>query len=226
MNRVGPSVPHGAEGSLRGVYDSLLAAYGPQRWWPADTPFEVMVGAILTQNTAWTNVEKALARLAERTPLTPDALLCLSPAELAELIRPVGYFNVKAARLRAFCAAFLAAGGERGLGALDTEALRARLLQMHGVGPETADDMLLYAFHRPVFVIDAYTRRLFARLALIGGDEGYETLRALFERALGPDRALFNEYHALVVRHAKDICRARRPLCGDCVLREGCPSAA
>jgi endonuclease-3 related protein len=182
-----------------------------------------MVGAVLTQNTAWSNVEKALARLAGRIPLTPQALLDLPEPELAGLLRPVGYFNVKATRLRAFCAALLAAGGEAALAAEDTASLRRRLLAMHGIGPETADDMLLYAFERPVFVVDAYTRRLFGRLGVLAGGEGYEAIRTLFEQALGPDTALFNEYHALIVRHAKHLCRARRPLCSDCVLRDGCP---
>lgn len=211
---------------LREVFDALLAAHGPQHWWPADTAFEVMVGAVLTQNTAWTNVEKALARLTERIALTPGALLALPEPDLAGLLRPVGYFNVKAARLRAFCAALLAAGGEAGLAAEDTASLRRRLLAMHGIGPETADDMLLYAYQRPVFVVDAYTRRLFARLGVLDGAEGYEAVRALFEQALGRDTALFNEYHALIVRHAKDVCRARRPLCDGCVLRDGCPAAS
>jgi endonuclease-3 related protein len=185
-----------------------------------------MVGAILTQNTAWTNVEKALGHLTSRIPLTPEAVLDVPEPELAVLLRPVGYFNVKAARLRAFCSALLAAGGEGALAAEDTVSLRRRLLAIQGVGPETADDMLLYAFARPVFVVDAYTRRLFGRLGLLDGSEGYEAIRTLFEQALGPDRALFNEYHALIVRHAKDLCRARRPLCAECVLRDGCPSAA
>jgi endonuclease-3 related protein len=210
---------------LRSVFDALLDHYGPQHWWPADTPFEVMVGAVLTQNTAWTNVEKALVRLAGRVPLTPTALIALPEPDLAELLRPVGYYNVKAARLRAFCAGLLEAGGESGLAALDTMPLRQLLLAMHGVGPETADDMLLYAFDRPVFVIDAYTRRLFARLGLIDGGEGYEVLRAWFEQSLGADVPLFNEYHALIVHHAKHLCRSRRPLCEDCTLRHGCAGA-
>jgi endonuclease-3 related protein len=207
---------------LRAVFGVLRAAHGPQHWWPAETPFEVMVGAVLTQNTAWTNVEKALARVTARIPLTPRALLDLPEPELAALLRPVGYFNVKAARLRVFCAALLAAGGEPALARESTASLRRRLLAMHGIGPETADDMLLYAFERPVFVVDAYTRRLFGRLGMLDGGEGYETIRALFERALGADTALFNEYHALIVRHAKEICRARRPLCDSCALRGGC----
>jgi endonuclease III related protein len=216
-----------AQAPLREIFERLLANHGPQHWWPAETPFEVMVGAILTQNTAWTNVEKALDQVrARRIALTPAALLALPEPELAVLLRPVGYFNVKAARVRAFCAALCEAGGEAGLAVLDTSGLRARLLAMHGIGPETADDMLLYAFERPVFVIDAYTRRLFARLGLIAGGEPYEVLRAWFEQALGPDAALYNEYHALIVRQAKELCRARRPLCGECALRELCPSVS
>jgi len=181
-----------------------------------------MLGAVLTQNTAWINVERALARLSAHVPLAADALLALPEAELAELIRPAGYFNVKARRLRAFCAAVVAAGGEQALAVLDTDSLRALLLDIHGIGPETADDMLLYAFGRPVFVVDAYTRRIFERLGLLDGVEGYEHIRSLFERTLGPDPALFNEYHALIVRHGKEVCRARAPRCGDCCLAKVC----
>jgi len=205
------------------VYSLLFEAYGAQQWWPAETRFEVMVGAVLTQNTAWTNVERAIAQLRERIPLAADAVLALPESELALLIRPVGYFNVKARRLRAFCAAFLAAGGESSLSMVETDRLRDLLLGIHGVGPETADDMLLYAFERPVFVIDAYTRRLFERLGVLGGGESYETLRMGFEQALDPDPALFNEYHALIVHHAKHVCRARAPRCDTCCLAADCP---
>ncbi len=208
--------------SLRAVFQTLLAAYGPQHWWPGETAFDVMVGAILTQNTAWTNVETGLARLTDRVPLDAEAILSLPPEELAECLRPVGYFNVKARRLAAFCRAYLEAGGLAVLAALDTADLRRRLLAIHGVGPETADDMLLYAFGRPVFVVDAYTRRIFVRLAMLTGSEGYETIRHGFETALGQDVPLFNEYHALIVRHGKDVCRTR-PRCGDCCLRGLCP---
>jgi len=207
---------------LGSVFRALLAAHGPQHWWPGETAFEVMVGAILTQNTAWTNVETGLERLTGRVPLDAQAILALAPEELAECLRPVGYFNVKARRLRAFCRAFLEAGGLEALAALDTADLRRRLLRIHGVGPETADDMLLYAFGRPVFVVDAYTRRIFVRLGVLGGSEGYETIRHGFETALGPDVPLFNEYHALIVRHGKDVCRTR-PRCGACCLRGLCP---
>jgi endonuclease III related protein len=184
-----------------------------------------MVGAVLTQNTAWTNVERALARLATLIPLTAPAILALDAAELAEALRPLGYFNVKARRLRSFCEEFIAAGGHDGLAALDTPALRHRLLAIPGVGPETADDILLYVFERPVFVVDAYTRRVFTRLGQLHGREDYETIRAAFERALGPDIPLYNAYHALIVRHGKEVCR-KTPRCPGCCLRPHCPSAA
>ena len=209
---------------IRAVYETLDAAYGPQHWWPAETPFEVMVGAVLTQNTAWTNVERALGRLAARIPLDAESILGLDEPELADAIRPAGYFNVKARRLRAFCRGFLDAGAMDGLTGLDTGELRHALLAIHGIGPETADDMVLYAFERPVFVVDAYTRRIFLRLGLLAGDEGYEAVRSLFERALGPDVPVFNAYHALIVRHGKDVCRTR-PNCAGCCLRAGCPHA-
>lgn len=204
------------------VFERLFAAYGPQHWWPADTSFEVMIGAVLTQNTAWTNVERALRQLSVNVPLTAEALLAMPESDLAHLIRPAGYFNLKARRLRAFCAAFRAAGGESGLSRLETTALRALLLDIHGIGPETADDMLLYAFRRPVFVVDTYTRRLFGRIGLLDGREPYETIRSAFEQALGADQVLFNEYHALIVRHAKAACRARNPLCIQCCLTGVC----
>jgi len=213
------------EDRLRAVFDSLIAAYGSQHWWPGQEPFEVMVGALLTQNTAWVNVERALAVLTKRIPLTAEAILALPSDELANCLRPVGYFNVKARRLRAFCEAFLAHGGIEGLNRLETGDLRHRLLEVHGVGPETADDTLLYAFERPVFVVDAYTRRIFTRLGLLKGTEGYETIRHGFETALGPDVGLFNEYHALIVRHGKEICRTH-PRCERCCLRDVCPYAA
>jgi len=209
---------------LRAVYRRLLARHGPQHWWPARTPFEVLVGAVLTQNTAWRNVERAIANLDAAGALAPEPLLALPPERLAELLRPSGYFNVKAGRLRAVVTWYRDAGGHPRLRRRTTHALRDALLALHGVGPETADDILLYAFARPVFVIDAYTRRLLARLGLASGDEPYETLRAAFEHALGADVPLFNEYHALIVAHAKHHCRPR-PRCGGCPLRALCPAA-
>ena len=207
---------------LRSVFQRLLDTHGPQYWWPGDTPFEIMVGAVLTQNTAWINVERAIANLVTAGALDPARILEVEEAQLAEWLRPSGYFNVKARRLRNFCRWYIEAGEFRALARWDTEPLRHALLAINGIGPETADDILLYALGRPVFVIDAYTRRLFARLGLIVGDEGYETLRHACERALGNDVALFNEYHALIVVQAKDVCRTR-PRCSDCALRRQCP---
>lgn len=209
---------------LLALYERMLAAYGPQHWWPAESPFEVMVGAVLTQNTAWGNVEKAIVNLKGAGLLDPVALASADPVQVAGAIRPAGYFNVKTRRLQAFCHFLIGRGGEAALAALDTPHLRHELLAVHGVGPETADDMLLYAFHRPVFVIDAYTRRLLSRNGLIGGEEGYETLRHGFEAALPPDVPLYNEYHALIVRHAKEACR-KKPQCACCCLGRDCPAA-
>jgi endonuclease-3 related protein len=209
--------------ALESIYATLHAGYGPQHWWPGDTPFEVMVGAVLTQNTAWSNVEKAIANLVSEDLLDPGKITSVRKDYLARRLRPSGYFNIKAGRLRHFCRWYLESGGYRSLRRLPTDELRHALLSVHGIGPETADDILLYAFLRPVFVIDAYTRRLFSRLGLIAGDEPYETLRMMFEQGLGPDVELFNEYHALIVRHAKNICRTR-PVCSGCILRPRCPS--
>jgi endonuclease-3 related protein len=185
---------------LAPLFARLLRTWGPQHWWPGETPFEVMVGAVLTQNTAWTNVEKAITNLVARDWLDADRIVGLRRRDLARCLKPSGYFNVKAERLQA-------------------------LLAVKGVGPETADDMLLYAFDRPVFVVDAYTRRLFSRFGLCEGDEPYEQLRRAVEAAMGPDVEVFNELHALIVRHAKEVCRVR-PRCADCVLAARCPSAA
>ncbi len=213
--------------TLRQVYAALHRAYGPQHWWPGDSPFEVMVGAVLTQNTAWSNVEKAIGNLKAHGALDPSIIAHTSPATLAGWIKPSGYFNIKARRLKNFCTWYLAAGGLAPLQQLDSASLRKSLLGVNGVGPETADDILLYAFQRPVFVIDAYTRRLFSRLHLVGGEESYEELRHYCEQGLERATqkvALFNQYHALIVAHAKAVCRTR-PLCTACCLRRRCPQA-
>jgi endonuclease-3 related protein len=209
---------------LREAYRRLLAAHGPQHWWPGDSRFEIMVGAVLTQNTAWVNVERAIANLKRARALTPPAIAAAPHARLARWLKPSGYFNVKAKRLKAMCRWLIGQGGVRALARLNTHDLRTALIAVHGIGPETADDIVLYAFERPVFVIDAYTRRLFARLGVIRGDEGYETLRHLFENTLRPDAPLFNEYHALIVAHGKDICR-RQPRCPVCCLANVCRSS-
>jgi len=206
------------------IYQQLDAAYGPQHWWPGDTPFEVMVGAILTQNTAWTNVERAIANLKHHDLLSPRAILEVDMAHLAAQVRPSGYFNVKAARLVHFCRWFVEHGEEAKLKRWSTEKLRNGLLGVKGIGAETADDILLYAFQRPVFVIDAYTRRIFSRLGFVEAKASYETMRHTFEHELGQDAALFNQYHALIVRHGKDVCRPR-PACVSCAVRVQCAFA-
>lgn len=201
-----------SEDRLKRLYNRLYEAYGPQHWWPADTRFEVIVGAVLTQNTAWVNVEKAIAGLWRLNLLTLDNINRLDQQMLAVPIRPSGYFNVKARRLKNLCAWVAGQGGMEALEKLDTPGFRAGLLGVNGIGPETADDILLYAFDRPVFVVDTYTRRLLAKLGLVKGDEDYETLRLGIEANLEENPALFNEYHALIVRHAKQRCDGA----GDC----------
>ncbi|MHB1950621.1 MAG: endonuclease [Acidiferrobacteraceae bacterium] len=205
------------------VWERLREAYEPSGWWPAQSRFEVMVGAILTQNTAWTNVEKAIAELRRADRLTPEAIAAMPADRLAPLIRSSGYFNIKAGRLKALAEWVCRSGGIAALDRMPTGPLREELLAVRGVGPETADDILLYAFSRPVFVVDAYTRRLFSRLGVISGEEPYEVLRRRFEDACDGGVAQFREYHALIVRHAKQVCRSR-PLCPDCVLRDLCPA--
>lgn len=218
--------------SFLAVHDALFTAYGPQQWWPALTPFEVMVGAVLTQNTAWSNVEKAIANLHRADAMDAEVILNAPQRRVAAWLRPAGYFNVKAERLRNFCNWYVERGGMKKLRRLDTAALRHELLSINGVGPETADDILLYAFHRPIFVIDAYTRRIFSRLQIVEGDESYDILRGHIEDALHRETRgnrdqvpLFNEYHALIVRHGKDVCRPK-PRCAQCCLAVRCPTAS
>lgn len=221
---------------LADVYGRLLAAYGPQGWWPGETAFEVIVGAILTQSAAWVNVEKALANLKAAGALSPEGLHALDEGEIARLIRPSGYFNAKARKLKAFVDIVhrLFGGDLDRLLALPMGELRALLLSTHGIGPETADSIVLYAAGQPSFVIDAYTRRILSRIGVqpgpahgaahpevSNGERGYEAWRRLFMEALPADAAMFNEYHALIVAHGKGVCR-KAPLCSECALREVC----
>jgi endonuclease-3 related protein len=207
---------------LKRIYRQLFTHYGPQHWWPAESPFEVMVGAVLTQNTAWINVERAIDNLRQANLLDSISLSALDQSELADYLRPAGYFNIKAKRLQALTRFLL---DHPQLEHIDTEELRQMLLGVYGIGPETADDILLYAFQRPVFVIDAYTRRMFSRLGLVDEASGYETLRQHFETSLEPDVEMFNEYHALIVQHAKYVCRSK-PKCQECLLSSGCGYSA
>lgn len=208
---------------LQDIYRRLLDYYGAQHWWPADEPFEVMVGAILTQATAWTNVEKAVANLKAAKALSPQALRHLSLPEIATLIYPCGYYNAKARKLKAL-AQWLGEYCQDNLSKLcsdDTGQLRQQLLSVYGVGRETADSILLYATNKPIFVIDAYTRRIINRLGLAPLNNSYTTYQSLFMENLPADTDLFNEYHALLVCLGKNVCR-RYPLCSRCCLQKTC----
>ena len=206
---------------LHKYFDALFHAHGEQHWWPARTPFEVIVGAILVQNTAWTNAERAITNLRAVRLLTAAALEKVSLAKLARLIRPSGYFRQKARKLKAFVH-FLRTSYRGSLAAMfrtPTNDLRQQLLRVHGIGPETADSILLYAGNHPVFVVDAYTRRILNRHGLTHGKESYEGVRGLFEQSLPKDAKLFNEYHALIVHTGKHHCQRRVAICSNCALR-------
>lgn len=210
---------------LEDVYRRLMGRYGPQHWWPAEGPFEVMVGAILTQSAAWGNVEKAIANLKMAGALSPPALRRLPPSELACLIRPCGYYNAKALKLKSL-AGWLGESCHDDLKLLsqkESDSLRSELLGIHGIGEETADSILLYAIGKPVFVIDAYTRRIVDRLGLTPPASSYVAYQALFMDNLPADSQLFNEYHALLVSLGKNVCR-RRPRCLECCLSDICLS--
>lgn len=216
------SVARAARPGLQEYYNTLLRALGPQNWWPARTPFEVILGAILTQNTAWTNVEKAMANLRRERLLTPAALERVPQRKLARLIRSSGYFRQKAKKLKAFVR-FLRheyGGSLARMFRTPTAELREKLLAVHGIGPETADSILLYAARHPVFVVDAYTKRILMRHGLVTEKAGYEELRALFENSLPRDVQLYNEFHGLIVMTGKHWCRTKNPLCHACPLQK------
>ncbi len=209
---------------LQELYERLYEAFGPQGWWPGDTPFEVAVGAILTQNTNWGNVARAIAALKDQGLLEPQALHEMPEAELARIIRPAGYYNVKARRLKNFLN-FLADQYENSmarLAAADLAVLRPALLRIKGIGPETADSILLYALAKPTFVVDAYTFRILSRHDLIPQSCSYEELQSLFMEHLPAQVSLYQEYHALLVRLGKESCRPQ-PRCPACPV-EGWPA--
>ena len=203
--------------TLWSIYRRLLTAFGPQGWWPADDPLEVVIGAVLTQGTAWTNVERALTNLRRKDLISIERLVRLPVAGLGSVIRSSGFHNVKARRLQSLLSRIVELGGIAGLNQLRTGTLRTELLACPGVGPETADTILLYAFARPAFVIDAYTRRILYRYGLVAGTGSYAELQHRFESHLPGNVPLYNEYHALLVRLAKTHCRAT-PDCSGCPL--------
>lgn len=207
-------------------YEAMSGALGPMHWWPAQTPFEVIVGAILTQSTAWANVERAIANLRGARLLSPGAVARVSAPRLANLVRPSGYFRQKAKKLKAFVR-FLErsyGGSLKRMFATPTAGLREQLLAVHGIGPETADSILLYAGNHPVFVVDAYTHRIFGRHGLVDGKPDYERVRAFVESSISRESTLFNEFHALIVNTGKNWCRKSAPRCDGCPLRDFLPA--
>lgn len=202
-------------------FETLLNFFGPQFWWPGETPFEVIIGAILTQNTAWTNVEKAISNLKEQNLLFPDKLYTISTEKIAVLIKPSGYYNQKAKKITSFMTYF----NEKyrldinNMKSETTETLRNQLLDIFGIGAETADSILLYALSRPVFVVDAYTRRIFSRHNILDKNNSYENIRAFFETHLEKNINLYSEYHALIVSLGKDYCKPT-PKCENCPLKK------
>ena len=214
--------------TLMRYFAAMSEALGPMHWWPASTPFEVIVGAILTQNTSWANVERAIANLRLAQMLTPPAISEARISRLAALVRPSGYFRQKAKKLKAFVK-FLQreyGGSLNRMFDMPTGILREKLLSVHGIGPETADSILLYAGNHPVFVVDAYTHRIFGRHGITDGKPQYESVRGLFETALPRDARLLNEFHALVVNTGKNWCRKNEPLCADCPLGPLLPASS
>jgi len=207
---------------LRNIYKKLYRCFGPQKWWPGDDPFEIAVGAILTQNTNWGNVEQAIRNLKKNGVLSPHGIYGLSVHDLASLIKPAGYFNVKEQRLRSFLE-FLSNdyhGRMANMMLEDADHLRQKLLKVHGIGPETADSILLYALEKPVFVIDAYTKRVLSRHGIMASEKSYDELQELFHDSFKRDVRLYNEYHALFVRVGKTFCKRTKPLCEQCPLND------
>ncbi len=202
------------------VFDTLIAHYGHQHWWPGDTPFEVSVGAILTQNTSWRNVEYAIACLKDHNCLSVQAISAVSQAKLGQMIRSSGFYTIKAKRLKAFVQFLVEhyGGSIKKMKHKRVDVLRKELLRVKGIGDETADSILLYALRKPVFVIDAYTRRIFSRHGFIDQHAAYDEIQELFEQHLEKDVKRYNEYHALLVRLGKERCRAHHPLCDGCPL--------
>ncbi len=208
------------------VYELLDQEYGALNWWPAETSYEVMLGAILTQNTNWKNVERAIINLKNADCITPESIDFVALSDLAELIRPSGYFNIKAERIKNFNSWYVNNGQYEQLAKVETDELRKMLLDVKGVGYETADDILLYAFERPVFVIDAYYRRVFSRIGIIDKSISYEALRIHIQEHIDQNVLLYNQYHALLVEHCKNICKVK-PVCNNCILlKEGMCSFA
>ncbi|MEW6087181.1 MAG: endonuclease III domain-containing protein [bacterium] len=206
---------------IRLIYDKLYSCFGPQHWWPGDTPFEVIVGAILTQNTSWKNVSISIQNLKKNKVLTPRKLYIVPPEKLGLLIKSSGYYNLKAKRLKNFLECLFSEykGGLRKMLGCEENILRRILLGISGIGPETADSIMLYAGGKLSFVVDAYTRRIFTRHKFIKDDLSYDEIKGFFEKNLPPDIKLYNEYHALIVKLGKEFCLKKNPKCSLCPIK-------
>lgn len=211
-------MPRGLSHTVQEMYDRLFSRLGTQRWWPGETPFEVCVGAILTQNTAWGNVERAIANLKKEGLLDLKRLHQTPDTHIATCIKPAGYFNIKTRRLRNFLNAVV--NNFDSLFGMNVNALREKLLNINGIGPETADSMVLYAFNKPSFVVDAYTNRILRRHSLIAEEADYFQIKEFFESHLRSNAALYNEFHALLVKLGKDFCHKLKPKCETCPLND------
>jgi len=211
--------------TLGEIYQRLWDAFGPQHWWPGESPFEVMIGAVLVQNTNWQNVKRAIANLRQADLLEPHALYAVPLEELESLIRPAGYFRIKARRLHNLLKFLVEryGGSLEAMFRTDLQTLRAELLAVPGIGPETADSILLYAGGLPIFVVDTYTHRIFARHGWIDFDADYHAIQDHFQSGLPSDASLYNEYHALLVNLGKHYCRKTKPKCPECPLFELLP---
>jgi endonuclease-3 related protein len=207
-------------GDLLAIYDALHAAFGHQRWWPAETPFETMIGAILAQNVSWTNAAKAIVNLKSADLLDPDRLTAADTGDIARSIIPSRFYNQKAERIREFSRIYIDEfqGDPAVMATVETGALRKRLLAVRGFGEETVDTILLYACEKPIFVVDAYTRRIFSRYGLLPENPSYDRTQRLFADHLPRDAGLFNDYHAQIVMLGKTACR-KSPLCDRCPIR-------
>lgn len=206
---------------LMAIFERLYKSYGPQDWWPGRTRFEIIVGAVLTQNTAWANVEKAMGNLKKEKLLSPQKIENLDRRVLARLIRPAGYYNIKAKRLKNFIDFLFSeyGGSIDKLAMQESGKMRHELLSINGIGPETCDSIMLYAFKRAVFVVDAYTKRIFSRHGFFKESATYDEVQKFFTANLPKDTDLYNEYHALIVRLGKELCR-KKPKCGACAMKE------
>lgn len=208
------------------IYNTLYRTFGPQHWWPGDSPFEIMIGAILVQNTNWKNVHLAIERLRRASLLHPRKLL-QNHRRIPQLIRPSGFYRVKSRYLRYFLRYYITtySGSVKKMSAQRTGILRKELLAIKGIGPETADSILLYALGKRTFIVDAYTRRILSRHKIIDTQDPYERIQDTIEKNLPASRKLFNEFHALLVRTAKEYCKKSDPLCSACPLGTMLPRA-